>query len=286
MKKILTIILLYAAVSVWVTGCKEDSAQEPELLAGPAVVNATSTAGDYTIAITANVDWTATVDAEWLAVNPVSGTGNGTVTVSVSENARAEIRNATVTFTSSAVKNAAIVMQDARPLYAASAKTWVIGNQTWSDVIQMPDSNDDEFESDDRLSPQSRSYTDGDGTSYYYNWAYVNQRSADLCPAPWHVPTNTDFVALDMALGGNGANRVNENPTWVREQYIAAWGATYGGSVDRENQVVNRGASAHYWSSMPNGSLTAYSMIASVNGIVYPQLSHYKVNGFMVRCVK
>jgi uncharacterized protein (TIGR02145 family) len=286
MKKVLTTILLCAAVSVWFTGCKNEPEPEPELLVGPAVVNATNIAGDYAIAVTANVEWTATADAEWLAVNPATGTGNGTITVSVTENARAETRNATVIFTSNTVKNAAIVMQDARPLYAASSKTWVIGNQTWSDVIQMPDSNDEEFESGDRLTPQSRSYTDSDGTSYYYNWAYVNQKSAELCPEPWRVPTNTDFVTLDMALGGSGANRIDENPTWVQEQYVAAWGATFSGSINSENQVENRGASAHYWSSMPNGSFIAYSMIASVNGIVYPQLSYYKVNGFSVRCVK
>jgi hypothetical protein len=61
-----------------------------------------------------------------------------------------------------------------RPPHAASDQTWVFGNQTWSDIIQMPGCNKVTFEiSDD--SPQCRSRRTILGeTRYYYNWKYVS----------------------------------------------------------------------------------------------------------------
>ena len=41
---------------------------------------------------------------------------------------------------------------------------------------------------------------------YHYNWYYVKDHKAELCPSPWRVPTEQDFIDLDLAMGGDGEN--------------------------------------------------------------------------------
>ncbi|MDR3350202.1 MAG: fibrobacter succinogenes major paralogous domain-containing protein [Prevotellaceae bacterium] len=81
------------------------------------------------------------------------------------------------------------------PRYAASAKTWKFGNQTWSDAIQIPECNKSSFENSD-TAPQCRNYTEDSNTWYYYNWAYVKANAAKLCPSPWRVPSKEDFELM------------------------------------------------------------------------------------------
>jgi hypothetical protein len=59
--------------------------------------NVTAIAASYPIAITSNVAWTAQSDAAWLTVSPTTGQGNGTISVSVTENTAQQPRSATVT---------------------------------------------------------------------------------------------------------------------------------------------------------------------------------------------
>jgi hypothetical protein len=49
------------------------------------------------------------------------------------------------------------------PRYAASTTTWKYGEQTWSDAIQVPECDKEDFEASS--TPQCRSYTK-DGTTW------------------------------------------------------------------------------------------------------------------------
>jgi hypothetical protein len=106
--------------------------------------------------------------------------------------------------------------QSSTPPHAASTRTWTFGDQTWSDAIHMPDCNKTSYSDsygDNSGIPQCRSYTSGGDTFYYYNWMYLNQNEAALCPSPWRAPTSDDFrilarkadaVALSSAWGFGG----------------------------------------------------------------------------------
>ncbi|MBO5901497.1 MAG: BACON domain-containing protein [Alistipes sp.] len=59
-------------------------------------LNFTNEEGSQEVEITCNVDWTATVDADWITVAPAAGSKNGTITVAVSANETGAIRTATV----------------------------------------------------------------------------------------------------------------------------------------------------------------------------------------------
>ncbi|KAA5824096.1 T9SS type A sorting domain-containing protein [Algibacter amylolyticus] len=56
-------------------------------------------AASYDVTVNANVSWTASANDDWITIDTNSGTGNATVSVSVTENADTTSRTGTVTFT-------------------------------------------------------------------------------------------------------------------------------------------------------------------------------------------
>lgn len=56
-----------------------------------------SDASSFDFAVTSNTDWTVESDADWCTVSPASGSNDGTVTVSVTENEADEVRKAVIT---------------------------------------------------------------------------------------------------------------------------------------------------------------------------------------------
>ena len=68
-------------------------------------------AGSETIAVTANVAWTATSDAAWATISPANGTNDGAIAVSVEANTGADARTATITITDGDVATTVNVTQ-------------------------------------------------------------------------------------------------------------------------------------------------------------------------------
>ncbi|MDR3350223.1 MAG: hypothetical protein LBN98_01075, partial [Prevotellaceae bacterium] len=163
----------------------------------------------------------------------------------------------------------ALALQHLFPPYAASTHTWTFGSSPlgWSDVIQIPECNKDDFENSN-TEPRCRSYTSGTNTRYYYNWAYVNANQSTMCPSPWRVPSQSDFNALAGAT--NGATLVSE------------WGL--GGYADGSD-VFDVDSIAYYWSSTERDTNSAY-FLAYYNSN-YMLVAYYtKRYGLQVRCVK
>ena len=99
MKRILPLIFLALAVA-----CGQNEKQEPAPAAQDSVAvtpSSLSFSADGTqtesVSVTASGAWTSVKSASWITVNPSSGTGNATVTVSAAFNA-GESRTGTVTF--------------------------------------------------------------------------------------------------------------------------------------------------------------------------------------------
>jgi hypothetical protein len=152
------------------------------------------------------------------------------------------------------------------PPHAASTKTWMLGNRTWSDAIQVLECNKTSF-INSNTDPQCRSYTYGGNTFYYYNWPYVSLNATTLCPSPWRVPSLSDF------------NILADNVTIAT--IIYAWGL--GGHVNGPEVYLER-KNANYWSSTVDGN-EPYYLLYNHNFLgVYNLVA--KSNGFRVRCVK
>jgi hypothetical protein len=155
---------------------------------------------------------------------------------------------------------------DDAPPYAASNYVWVFGDQIWSDVIQMPDCNKETFENSN-TAPQGRSYTSGERTFYYYNWAYVNANKNTLCPSSWRVPNLDDLEILESNINAS--------------KLINAWG--YSGYVDGSS-IDRVGTDASYWSSTETNSDRARYLYYHSGGLSLNLSSKYF--GFPVRCVR
>jgi uncharacterized protein (TIGR02145 family) len=274
MRTIKNCLLLTAGCLLLVAGCSKDD--EPAVLdVDKTTIDATAAAATYSIGVTSNTAWTASVNsaATWCTVSPATGTGNGTVTVNIEFYAEIGNRAATVTLSTATLTHSVTVVQqrDTPPL-AASTQTWEFGEQTWSDAIRCPECDKGTFE-ESLTDSQCRSYTQNDSTWYYYNWAYVDANKATMCPDPWRVPSQSDFVTL-----------ANNTTAYA---LIDAWG--YGGFAYGSSMYsVSEGGV--YWSST-EGSGGGNSASALVYGYVddrgilgVPRSE--KPGGTQVRCVK
>ena len=94
-------LLIGALAFAAAVACKQDEPlATPELKVDKEAVTLTATAGEATFNVTSNQDWTATADADWVSVEPASGSASEKaveVKVTAEDNEATEARTATVT---------------------------------------------------------------------------------------------------------------------------------------------------------------------------------------------
>ena len=94
-------LLIGALAFAAAVACKQDEpVATPELKVDKEAVTLTATAGEATFNVTSNQDWTATADADWVSVEPASGSASEKaveVKVTAEDNEATEARTATVT---------------------------------------------------------------------------------------------------------------------------------------------------------------------------------------------
>jgi hypothetical protein len=269
------VTLAIVTLAVALAGCKDDNGAGAELSVTPAEIEAPIGGGSYDIAVTSNTEWTATLRyiSIWCTVSPESGSGNGTVTVTVPENTRASIRTATVKVAAGDLSKSVTVTQEAMPppeypYNAASAQTWTFGDQTWSDLIHVPSCEGGAFSRANSAEPQCQSAMDGDVLRFHYNWQYVQNNVDDLCPSPWwRVPTKADFETL--------VETVNRN------DLVAAWGLG-GFAADGTGGLESANSQMALWSSADWADVF---LLISGSAQVVDGWS-VKYHGMQVRCIK
>jgi uncharacterized protein (TIGR02145 family) len=123
-----------------------------------------------------------------------------------------------------------------------------------------------------------------DASAYYENDYQPTEPTQGICPSGWHVPNKDEFVALDIATGGSGANRTDSTNQFWRESY--AFKGFYSGSCDSSGSLSYQGSSGYWWSSSQYSSTYAYYLYLH-SSYVHPQnYGGYKCGGFTVRCLK
>ncbi|MDR3350508.1 MAG: hypothetical protein LBN98_02515, partial [Prevotellaceae bacterium] len=169
------------------------------------------------------------VPAGWtIAVSPLSGNA-GTFTITAPGTPAADVKGEALILAADAAGKSVVRTLNLLliPTHAASTHMWTFGEQTWSDAIHIPECNKDDFSRSD-TEPQCRSYTEDANTWYYYNWPYVNQHAAILCPSPWRVPTIADYNELNA----NAPYEVRPASWWVGG-YVSPGGVFLGGRTLR-----------------------------------------------------
>jgi hypothetical protein len=85
----------------------------PQLSASPLTLNVNPPAATATINVTSNLAWTATESSSWFSISPLSGTNNGTITVTYNQNTSASGRSGTITISAPDVPNVIVTVNQA-----------------------------------------------------------------------------------------------------------------------------------------------------------------------------
>jgi uncharacterized protein (TIGR02145 family) len=175
----------------------------------------------------------------------------------------------------------------AAPPGAASTYIWVIDSQFWSASLQNAQVGCTATTDFDTTNPPTVAYYRSsdlfEGSGYLYNWKCVVDYATQLCPSPWRVPTQLDFVELDYALGGTGVIR-REEQQWVEDTYYALWGAIRGGE-STDTTYYYRGTAAWYWTASHAVNHGAVSMQLHPDDTVKPNEWYMQQGAMQVRCV-
>jgi len=85
----------------------------PQLSASPLVINVSPPAGTATINVSSNLAWTATESSSWFSISPLSGSNNGTITVTYNQNTTTSARSGSIIISAPGVPNVIITVNQA-----------------------------------------------------------------------------------------------------------------------------------------------------------------------------
>jgi len=168
----------------------------------------------------------------------------------------------------------------------ATDQTWIVGSLTWSDAVQTTNCSRQEnyhgghwglqdFNADCRSNVGQK----GD----LFTWCAIIRYQDELCPYPWRVPTQQDFIDLDKALGGDSENKTD---VALRDLYFSKWGAGFGGYCSPTGTRGVQDSWAFYWSLTQAGPTTGFMLALNDVGFVGPRRDSVKYRGFSLRCVR
>jgi uncharacterized protein (TIGR02145 family) len=274
---------------------------EPLLTLDRTTISAMSPAASYTVNVTSDVNWTASVTpatATWCTVAPASGTNNGSFTVGLTRNATGAPRAATVTVTGNGLSRTIAVSQLEEGLgVMINGITWATRNLDVAGAFVATPGDKGKLYQWNNLTPHEYGSTSGWSTSIpTTDWQAAN----DPCPAGWRLPTTQEFNS-SLTSGPSrwvvsSADNWNVAGMWVGPDAATATAASpgqaiflpvtgyatvafFGGTATSQNGDTH----GYYWASnqvsLQNGWYLEFS---TANPSVKEQT---KRNGSAVRCV-
>jgi uncharacterized protein (TIGR02145 family) len=133
-----------------------------------------------------------------------------------------------------------------------------------------------------------------------YNW-YAVDDGRGLCPSGWHVPTDGEWMTLEMALGMSEAEandtgfRGTDQGTQMKTDYgwfdggngtnSSGFSGLPGGFRVSNGPFNVAGSNGNWWSSSPIGSAAWYRVLFNSSEVVYRYFDVPR-SGFSVRCVR
>ena len=135
-----------------------------------------------------------------------------------------------------------------------------------------------------------------------YNW-YAVDDARGLCPSGWHVPTDGEFMTLEMELGmsytdANGMgyrgtdqgtqmkSSASDSPAWNGTN-TSGFSGLAGGFRDSYGDFYNEGNYGYFWSASASANGTdAWNRSLFGGDTEVLRYNSYLRNGFSVRCVR
>ena len=132
-----------------------------------------------------------------------------------------------------------------------------------------------------------------------YNW-YAVDDTRGLCPSGWHVPTDGEWMTMEMALGMSESEanstgwRGTDQGTQMKTTYgwdnggngtnSSGFSGLPGGFRSFDGLFLNAGNNGVWWSSSPSGSSAWYRNLDYLTNVV--RFNNSPRYGFSVRCVR
>ena len=133
-----------------------------------------------------------------------------------------------------------------------------------------------------------------------YNW-YAVDDARGLCPSGWHVPTDGEWMTLEMGLGMTEAQanstglRGTDQGTQMKSSPVdsPSWDGTNtsglsvlaGGTRGLDGGFWNEGGSGYCWSASANGAdALGRALVSGFTGVDRDYIN--QLYGFPVRCVR
>jgi uncharacterized protein (TIGR02145 family) len=172
----------------------------------------------------------------------------------------------------------------------ASAKTWTVGTQTWSDAVECTGCKKEKYRTDTVIERNGvhtlvyladcRKSEKPENSGDAFTWQMGKDYDKVLCPGDWRMPTDDDLKNLYNALGGS-----IETQKATLERYVNEWGLEYN-YLDYLGDT-KRGA---YWSNSEDEDNTTHracSLLVYSDGSIFPYGGGTPKSYVMaVRCVK
>jgi uncharacterized protein (TIGR02145 family) len=134
-----------------------------------------------------------------------------------------------------------------------------------------------------------------------YNW-YAVDDARGLCPSGWHVPTDGEWMVLEMELGmsESEANSAGPRGTDVGTQLKSTYGWYNGGNgtddfgfsalpggyrANSFGYFYDAGYFGYWWSSSPSGGDAWYRLLVSPSPVIARSTDDPRY-GFSVRCLR
>jgi uncharacterized protein (TIGR02145 family) len=137
----------------------------------------------------------------------------------------------------------------------------------------------------------SSCYEHGPANCGKYGRLYKWESARRACPAGWHLPSDQEWTALVVSVGGSGAAGVNlkSSQGWSADGNgldLYGFGALPGGSRDKSGNYGNLGANAFFWSSSAISMESAWYRGIGWAGDVVDRNFDSEEDAFSVRCIK
>ena len=133
-----------------------------------------------------------------------------------------------------------------------------------------------------------------------YNW-YAVDDARGLCPSGWHVPTDGEFMTLEMELGmseseANGSgwrgtdqgtqmkSSASDSPSWNGTN-SSGFSGLAGGYRNSNGAFLSEGDIGYFWSASAYGANAWFRFLDGGDTEVF-RFYNYQRYGFSVRCVR
>jgi len=133
-----------------------------------------------------------------------------------------------------------------------------------------------------------------------YNW-YAVDDARGLCPSDWHVPTDGEFMTLEMELGmseseANGSgwrgtdqgtqmkSSASDSPSWNGTN-SSGFSGLAGGYRNSNGAFLSEGDIGYFWSASAYGANAWFRFLDGGDTEVF-RFYNYQRYGFSVRCVR